>query len=139
MGCLDCCPVAVDYFRSLPMERPRGTEASSAQSHEWGPPRRQLAEGLDQKVGIWALSVRNQLWQPPVLEQWAAALRTPSMQRAHMKCIGPHTHGTDFIRHVIEESITLWYAHTKVRAMLPKACLGRKSMRAWVLQEPLFE
>ena len=36
--------------------------------------------------------------------QWAAALHTPSMQRAHMECCGPHTLGTEFIRNVIEES-----------------------------------
>ena len=66
--------------------------------------RRRLAEWLDQKVGKRAASVHHQLWEPTVLEQWAAALRTPSMQRAHMECSGPHTLGTEFIRHVIEES-----------------------------------
>ena len=35
------------------------------------------------------MSVRNQLWEPAVLEQWAAALRIPSMQRACMECSGP--------------------------------------------------
>ena len=64
--------------------------ACSAQSHEWGPARRPLAEWLDQKVGRRAVSVRHQLWEPVVMEQWAAALRTPSMQRAHMECSGPH-------------------------------------------------
>ena len=43
--------------------------------------------------------------------------------------------GTEFIRHVIEESIKVWYAHAKVRAMLPKARLGPSSTMAWVLQE----
>ena len=79
--------------------------ACSAQSHEWGPARRRLAEWLDQKVGKRAESVRHQLWEPAVMEQWAAALRTPSMQRAHMECSGPHTLGTEFIHNVIEESI----------------------------------
>ena len=79
--------------------------AYSAHSHEWGPARRQLAEWLDQEVGKRAESVRHQLWEPAVLEQWAAALRTPSMQGAHMECPGPHTLGTEFIRNVIEESI----------------------------------
>ena len=51
------------------------------------------------------MSVRNQLWEPAALEQRAAALRTTSMQRAHMECSRPHTLGTEFIRHVIEESI----------------------------------
>ena len=31
--------------------------------------------------------------QPSVVEQWAAALCTPSMQQAHMECPGPHTNG----------------------------------------------
>ena len=97
-----------------------------AQSHEWGPARRQLADWLDQKVGKRAESVRHRLWEPAVMEQWAAALRTPSMQRAHMECSGPHTLGTEFIRNAIEESI---------RATLLKACLGPSSMMAWVLQE----
>ena len=65
------------------------------------------------------MSARNQLWELAVLEQWATALRTPSMQRAHMGCPGPHTLGTEFIRYVIEESIRVWYAHAKVRATLP--------------------
>ena len=30
--------------------------------------------------------VRHQLWKPVILEQWAAALHTPSMHRAHMEC-----------------------------------------------------
>ena len=41
-----------------------------------------------------------------------------------MECSGPHTLGTEFIRTVIEESITVWYAHAKARATLPKARLG---------------
>ena len=60
--------------------------ACSAQSHEWGPARRRLAAWLDQKVGPRAARVRHQLWAPTVLEQWAAALRTPSMQLAHLEC-----------------------------------------------------
>ena len=57
------------------------------------------------------------------------------MQRAHMECFGPHTLGTEFLRHVIEESITVWYAHAKARATLLKARLGPGSTMAWVLQE----
>ena len=49
--------------------------------------------------------MHNELWEPAVLEQWAAALCTPSMQRAHMECSRPHTLGTKFLCHVIEESI----------------------------------
>ena len=79
--------------------------------------------------------MRNQLWEPAVLEQWAAALRTPSIQRAHMECSGPHTLGTEFIRHVIKEPIRVWYAHAKARATLLKARLGPNSTMAWMLQE----
>ena len=79
--------------------------ACSAHSHEWGPSRQRLAEWLNQKVGKRAELVRLQLWETIVLEQWAAALITPSMQGAHMECLGPHTLGTKFIRQVIEESI----------------------------------
>ena len=57
------------------------------------------------------------------------------MQRAHMECLGPHALGTEFIRHVIEEYIRVWYAHAKARATLLKACLGPGSTMAWVLQE----
>ena len=53
--------------------------ACSAQSHECGPARQRLAEWLDQKVGKRAVSVCHQLWELIVLEQWAVALRTPSM------------------------------------------------------------
>ena len=109
--------------------------ACSAQSHEWGPARQRLATWLDQKVGTRAAPVRHQLWEPAVLEQWAAALRTPSMQRAHLECTGPHALGTEFLRHVIEESIRVWYAHAKARASLLKARLGPGSTMAWALQE----
>ena len=47
----------------------------------------------------------------------------------------PHTSGTEFLHHVIEESIRVRYAHAKVRATLLKAQLGPNSMMAWVLQE----
>ena len=70
-----------------------------------------------------------------MLEQWAATLRTPSMQRAHLECTGPHALGTEFLRHVIEESIRVWYAHAKTRATLLKARLGPGSTMAWALQE----
>ena len=109
--------------------------ACSAQSHEWGPARRRLAAWLDQKVGPRAAPVRHQLWEPTVLEQWAAALRTPSMQLTHLECTGPHSLGTEFLRHVVEESIRIWYAHAKARATLLKARLGAGSTMAWALQE----
>ena len=86
-------------------------------------------------MGKRAASVRHQLWEPTILAQWAAALCTPSMQRAHMECSGAHTLGTEFIRHVIEESIRVWYAQAKARATLLKARLGPGITMAWVLQE----
>ena len=64
-----------------------------------------------------------------------AALRTPFMQRAHLECTGPHALGMEFIRHVIEESIRVWYAHAKARPTLLKARLGLGSTTAWALQE----
>ena len=79
--------------------------------------------------------MRNQLSEPVVVEQWAAALCTPSMQRAHMECSAPHKLGTEFLCHVIEESIRVWYAHPKARATSLKAHLGPNSTMAWVLQE----
>ena len=109
--------------------------ACSAQSHEWGPARRRLAAWLDRKMGERAAPVRHQLCELAVLEQCAAALRTPSMQRAHLERTGPHTLGTKFIRHVVEESIRVWYAHAKARATLLKARLGPSSTMAWALQE----
>ena len=109
--------------------------ACSAPAHEWGPARRQLAAWLDRKMGERAAPVRHQPWEPAVLEQWAAALRTPSMQRAHFACTGPHRLGTEFIRQVVEESIRVWYAHAKARATLLKARLGPGSTMAWALQE----
>ena len=52
-----------------------------------------------------------------------------------MECSGPHTLGKGFIRHIIEESIRVSYAHAKARATLLKARLGPGSTMAWVLQE----
>ena len=109
--------------------------ACSAQSDEWGPAGRRLVAWLDQKVGPRAAPVRHQLWELAVLEQWAAALRTPSMQGAQLQSTGPHALGTEFLRHVVEESIRVWYAHAKARATLLKARLGPGSTMAWALQE----
>ena len=76
-----------------------------------------------------------ELWELTVLEQWAAALHTPSMQRAHMECSGPHALGIEFIRNVIKGSIRVWYAYAKAHATLLKAGLGPGSTMARVLQE----
>ena len=79
--------------------------------------------------------VHHQLWEPTILEHWAVALCTPSMQPPHMECSAPHTLGTEFIPHVIKESIRVWYAHGKAHATLLNARLGPGSTMAWVLQE----
>ena len=60
---------------------------------------------------------------------------TPPCKRAHMECSGPHALGIEFTRHIIEESIRVWYAHAKARATLLKARLGPNSTMVWVLQE----
>ena len=102
--------------------------------HERGPARQRLADWPDQKVGERVVSVRHPLWEPVVKEQSAAALRTPSMQRARMER-SPHTLGTYFTSNVIEDSIRVWYAHAKARATSLKAPVGPSTMMALVLQE----
>ena len=52
-----------------------------------------------------------------------------------MDCYRPHILRTEFMHHVIKESIKGWYAHAKARATLLKARLGPNSTMAWVLQE----
>ena len=87
------------------MCRPRQGKGESGRPGEFASG--DLAAWLDQKVGPRSAPVRHQLWEPTVLEQWAAALRTPSMQLAHLECTGPHSLGTEFLRHVVEESIRI--------------------------------
>ena len=82
--------------------------------------------------------MRHQLWEPAVLELWAAALQTPSMQLAHLECTGPHALGTEFLRVVVEESISVWYAHAKARATLLKARLGPGSTMTLALQKGAY-
>ena len=73
-------------------------------------------------------------------QQCAAPRRSPSMQWAHLECTGPHTLGTELIRHVVEASIRVWYVRAKARATLLKACLGPGITMALALQElPLHE
>ena len=45
----------------------------STRPHEWRLARQRLAAWLDQKVGSRAVSVRNPLWEPAVLERWVVA------------------------------------------------------------------
>ena len=63
--------------------------ACSAQSHEWEPARRRLAEWLDQKVGKQAAPVRHQLWDPAVLEQWRQAYGPPPCCEPTWSAEGP--------------------------------------------------
>ena len=68
-------------------------------------------------------------------EALGGSLADPLHAAGHMECPGPHMLGTQFIRTVIEESITVWYAHAEACATLLKARLGSSSTMAWVLQE----
>ena len=45
--------------------------------------------------GARASQVQSQLWDPAVLEQWLAAIATPSHLVAHMGMAGPHNMGTE--------------------------------------------
>ena len=44
--------------------------------------------------------MQGQLWDSAVLEQWSAAITTPS----HMGVAGPHNTGTEFIQQLLLES-----------------------------------
>ena len=48
--------------------------------------------------------MQGQLWDSTVLERWAVAIATPSLQAAHMGMAGRHHMGTEFIRQVLNES-----------------------------------
>ena len=52
-----------------------------------------------------------------VLEQWSAAIATPSMWAAHMGLAGPHDMGTYFIRQVLSEPLRVWLAHAGARGL----------------------
>ena len=76
--------------------------------------------------------MRHQLWEPPVLEHRAVGggLAYPFHVTSPHGVLRPHTLGTGFIHHVVEDSIGVWYAHAKARAMLLKARLGPGSTMA---------
>ena len=82
-------------------------------SHEWRPARQRLHTWLTVYVGPRASRVQGQLWDPAVLEQWAAAIAKPSLQAAHMGIAGPHDLGTEYIRQVLFASQHVWLAHAK--------------------------
>ena len=58
-----------------------------------------------------------------------SSLPDPLHAASPLECSGPHTLGTEFIRHVIEESIRVRYTHAKARATLLKARLGPAQWR----------
>ena len=81
------------------------------------------------------MSVRNQMCEVAFLKWWAVVVCTPSMQRAEMVWPEPHTLGTEFLHHVVHESIAVWYAPAKEHGTLPKSRLGPNSSMASVLKE----
>ena len=69
-----------------------------------------------------------------MLEQWAAAIATPSRCKVHMRIAMLHDMGTKFIRYILNKSLKVWLAQAKARINLIKAHSGPQGMRAWALQ-----
>ena len=90
-------PETVQHVRACPV-----------QTHEWHPARQRVPAWLTTCVGPRASQVQSQLWDPAVLEQWAAAIATPALRMAHMGLTGPHDIGMEFLRQVVEESQRVW-------------------------------
>ena len=109
--------------------------ACPVQTHEWRPAKERVHAWLTTYVGPRASQVQGQLWDPAVLEQWAAAITTPSLPVAHMELAGPHDIGTEFIKQVVKESQRVWLSHTKAREGLIKAREGPGGTMAWALRE----
>ena len=86
-------------------------------------------------VGPQASQVRGQLWDPTILQQWSAAIATPSLQAAHIGMAGPHDIGTEYIRHMLSESQVVWLSHAKAWEGLIKARVGPGGTMAWALRE----
>ena len=72
---------------------------------------------------------------PAVLEQWAAAIATPSLCTAHLGLAGPHDIVTEFIRRVVTESQHVWLSHAKAREGIIKARAGPRGTMVWALRE----
>ena len=68
-------------------------------------------------MGPRASQVQGQLWDPVVLEQWSAAIATPSMWAAQCGLAGPHDLGTDFIQQVLLEPQRMWPGGAMVWAL----------------------
>ena len=105
------------------------------QSHEWRPTPQCLHTWLSTYAGPRASQVQGQLWDSAVLEQWLAAIATPSLQVARVGLAGLHHIGTEFIRQVLSESKKVWLVHGRVRDGLIKACSGPRGTMAWALRE----
>ena len=57
-----------------------------------------LLTWLTTYIGPRASQVQGQLWDPAALEQWVAAIATPSLRTAHLGLAGLHDIGSEFIR-----------------------------------------
>ena len=74
--------------------------ACRAQSCKWRRPSNACNTGWTPvKAWVWPGSSSTSA----VLEQWAAAIDTPSMRQAHM-VTGPHPMGAEYIRQILAES-----------------------------------
>ena len=82
------------------------------QSHEWRPSQQRLHMWLTTCVGPRALQVQGQLWDSTVLEQWLAAIATPSLQAAHMG-LASHDIRMEFIRQLLSQKV--WLATPRPR------------------------
>ena len=105
------------------------------QAHEWRPARQRLHPWLNTYVGPRASQVQGQLWDLAILEQWTAAIATPSLRTAHLGLAGPHDIGTEFIRQVEMESHRVWLSHSQAREGLIKARAGPRGSMVWALWE----
>ena len=74
------------------------------QSHEWRPAQQRLHTWLTTYVGPQVWWVQGQLWDSAILEQWSAAIATPSLRAAYMRLAGPNDIATEFIRQLLSES-----------------------------------
>ena len=82
------------------------------------------------RVVLVVAPIRQQLWEPAVLEQWAS-IATPSLHQMHMEVMGPHTIGTESICQVWGLSMQVWKAHVQACTTLLKAWVGPM----WAVQE----
>ena len=83
---------------------------------------------------MWGIGpMQSKLWDPTVLEQWSAAIATPSLRLAYMGMAGPHDMGTECIQQVLLESQKVWLAQARAREGLIKSRLGPGGTMVWAL------